>query len=174
VIVTCAADGKPTPGGFTEAPAVIVGRGFHKRTRRLEYRDRDDNAHPHYRFALLSDGSTTIDTYVDLATGDEIPVATRYVYDHEQFVVMHNGNAWAVFDLLTRTQTALGATGVLGNASGPLIDIGSSRFDLRTGKRIGPITDEVVLVDSRGRVLRGPRVHVPDGHHSPGPLRWAP
>ncbi|HET7500725.1 MAG TPA: hypothetical protein VFK02_06970, partial [Kofleriaceae bacterium] len=174
VIVTCAADSKPTPGGFTEAPAVIVGRGFHKRTRRLEFRDRDDSVYPHERFALISDSSTTTDTYVDFVTGDEIAVATSYVYDHEQYVVMHNGNAWAVFDLLTRTQTALGATGTLGNTSDTLVDIGSSRFDLRTGKRIGPVTDDVILVDSRGRVLRGPRIHAQANHYSPGPLRWAP
>jgi hypothetical protein len=51
------------------------------------------------------------------------------------------------------------------------VSIGAER--MRTGRRVGAVTDEVVMVDERGRILLGPNVKTPAGHFSPGPFHWA-
>lgn len=173
VIVACRARGG-RQSQDSRAPLEILGPGFHKQTHRTEYLFGEDHVSRQDRFELIDDKVPDRLTFVDLVTGDEITVPTPYVYTHDQFVVMRLPDDWAVFDLIKRSQTALHARGGFGNYSGPIVEIGASRYDVRTGKRIGAVTDEIVLVDDHGRVLLGPGVKTPAGHFSPGPLRWAP
>jgi hypothetical protein len=172
VLVTCDPP-KPAADDARQAPVVVAGPGIFRATRWKVYRMGFDAVYAHDRFARLDDT-----TYVDLTDGSELslPGPQAHVLDGLALVNIHG--EWAAFSLVKRTVTMLHERGQVGDVLrygvSPIVPVGDSAYDLRTGKPIGPADDTIAFVDDHGRVLRSPASGAAPGYASPGPLRWDP
>lgn len=148
----------------------IAGQGFarkktSKRTFRFEtFSDR--------RFQSISDSKGKVTHYIDIVDGSEIALPGEWKSEHENFVLVKTKTDWLVLDLTTRKTIKLAATGDKADGLFELVDIGTSTFDLRTGKRVGAAAERIVLVDPTGRTLLRVGPSAPPGHFGTGPLRW--